>query len=126
DSQVISSHSEELTQSAHEVKQGTEQISATMEELAAGTERQADFASELSSLMTTFVTKVEEANGHGELIQDSSNEVLEMTNNGRSLMESSRDQMLKIDQIVRESVQKVDQLNLQAQEISKLVVVIKE
>lgn len=126
DSQVISSHSEELTQSAHEVKQGTEQISATMEELAAGTERQADFASELSSLMTTFVTKVEEANGHGELIQDSSNEVLEMTNNGRSLMESSRDQMLKINQIVRESVQKVDQLNLQAQEISKLVVVIKE
>lgn len=126
DSQVISSHSEELTQSAYEVKDGTDQISATMEELAAGTEKQADHASQLSSAMTTFVTRVEEANSHGELIHESSNEVLTLTNNGRNLMESSTNQMVKIDQIVRESVEKVDQLNGQAQEISKLVDVIKD
>lgn len=126
DSQVISGHSEELTQSAYEVKQGTDQISATMQELAAGTEKQAGHASQISSLMTSFVTKVQEANSHGELIHESSNEVLSLTNNGRGLMETSTNQMVKIDQIVRESVQKVDQLNAQAQEISKLVVVIKD
>ncbi|RUL51801.1 methyl-accepting chemotaxis protein [Lysinibacillus antri] len=126
DSQVITSHSEELTQMAGEVKQGSEQVAVTMEELASGTEKQADHASSLSSMMTSFTNKVLEVNEYGEEIQQSTNEVLMMTNSGSELMESSTNQMVTIDQIVRESVHKVNSLNTQAQEISKLVVVIKD
>ncbi len=125
DSKIISSNSEELTQSAYEVKQGTQQVSITMEELASGSEKQADHTSSLSSAMTTFVSKVQETNEHGELIYNSSKQVIAMTDQGSTLMESSTSQMLKINQIVRTSVEKVNALNDQAKEISKLVIVIK-
>lgn len=125
DSNLITSHSQELTHSANEVKLGTEQVATTMQELASGTERQANHSSELSSMMGGFSLKVQEANEHGEQIHQSSNKVLNMTNEGTKLMESSTNQMSKIDQIVRDSVQKVNDLNAQSQEISKLVDVIK-
>ena len=52
--------------------------------------------------------------------------VLAMTNEGSQLMESSTKQMESIDHIVQGAVQKVQSLETQSQEISKLVDVIKE
>ena len=57
-------------------------------------------------MMGSFTTKVEEANANGEHIQESSNEVLKMTNEGSKLMESSNKQMAKIDQMVHDAVKK--------------------
>ncbi len=122
----ITGQSEELTQSANEVSTGTEQIAATMQELAAGTESEAKTASELASLMGSFSTSVIEANTMGENVQKSSDEVIRMTIEGSQLMESSNDQMAKIDRIVQDSVQKVQGLDIKSQEISKLVSVIHE
>ncbi|MCG1027044.1 Cache 3/Cache 2 fusion domain-containing protein [Virgibacillus halodenitrificans] len=124
-SETVSSQSEELTQSANEVKAGTEQIAVTMEELATGTETQANSASDIASLMGTFTNKVEEANVNGERIQQSSNEVLDMTSRGSHLMDQSTDQMIKIDHIVKDAVEKMQILDNQSQQISKLVLVIK-
>ena len=124
-SQVVSSQSEELTQSASEVKVGTEQIATTMEELASGAETQANTSSELSSLMNLFAQKVGNANESGELVQQHSANVLELTSKGSALMHTSSEQMNKINQIVRESVRKVENLDHQSQEISNLVSVIK-
>jgi methyl-accepting chemotaxis protein len=125
-SEVMTSQSEELTQSANEVKAGSEQVAITMQEMASGAETQANTSSELSSVMAEFATTVREANDNGEQIHQASNEVLEMTNKGSRLMESSTNQMSKIDQIVHDSVRKVQNLNSQSQEISKLIVVIKD
>lgn len=125
-SATVSSQSEELTQSAGEVKAGTEQISITMEDLATGAESQANHASDLSTMMESFVVKVMEADENGNLILQSSNEVLKMTNEGRRLMESSTEQMEIIDQIVHEAVQKVEGLDKHSQEISELVAVIQD
>lgn len=126
ESEILSSHSEELTQTANEVREGVKQVAVTMEELASGAEKQAEHASELASIMGTFTEKVIEANEHGEQIGQSTNVILKMTNEGNQLMESSTNQMLKIDHIVRDSVEKVNNLTTQVQEISKLVIVIKE
>lgn len=125
-SETVSSQSEELTQAAGEVKTGTEQIATTMEELATGSETQANSASDLSSIMGMFVTKVEEANENGGHIQENSGNVLDMTTEGSRLMDSSTQQMIKIDHIVKEAVEKMKKLDSQSQEISKLVSVIKE
>lgn len=125
-SQMITGHSEELTQSANEVKIGAEQVARTMEEIAFGTESQASHASDLSSAMGTYVEKVEEANENGERIHQSSHEVLQLTQGGSQLMSKSIEQMANIDRIVNDSVQKVRQLDVQSNEISKLVTVIKE
>lgn len=125
-SEMLTSHSEELTQSADEVKAGSEQVATTMQELASGSESQANSTNELSSVMGDFTSKVQEANENGERIQQSSSDVLGMTNEGSQLMNSSSEQMAKIDLIVKETVQKVKGLDDQSQEITKLVSVIKD
>ncbi|WP_233879334.1 methyl-accepting chemotaxis protein [Virgibacillus halodenitrificans] len=124
-SKKMTSQSEELTQSATEVKEGSEQVAITMQELASGAENQANSASELSTSMQTFTEQVEDANEKGKMIENSSGMVMEITKEGNDLMVSSMLQMEKIDQIVKEAVQKVSGLDEQTQEISKLVAVIK-
>jgi methyl-accepting chemotaxis protein len=125
-SETVSGQSEELTQSANEVKAGSEQIAVTMQELASGAEVQANTSSELSCVMSAFATNVQEANDNGQHINQASNEILVMTDKGSQLMDSSTKKMIEIDCIVKDSVQKVKDLDIQSQEISKLVVVIKE
>lgn len=125
-SQTVSSQSEELSQASNEVKVGAEQTVLTMEELATGAETQANNASELASIIGDFSAKVQEANANGEQIHEASTEVLDLTNDGSQLMNSSTQQMEKIDQIVQDTVQKVKSLDVQSQEISKLVDVIND
>ena len=123
---TVTAQSEELTQSANEVRSGTEQISSTMEELASGSETQANQSSDLSSRMADFSMKIEEVNKNAKQVHGESNQVVELTNEGSILMKSSMEQMESIDGIVQDTVQKVHGLNVQSQEISKLVIVIKD
>ena len=125
-STTVSAHSEELTQSANEVRSGTEQISSTMEELASGSETQANQSSDLSHLMSDFTVKISEVNKNANEVENESNQVFEMTSEGSVLMSHSMEQMENIDLIVQDTVQKVQSLDVQSQEISKLVVVIKD
>lgn len=125
-SESVSSQSEELTQAASEVKAGADQVAITMEELATGAETQANSASELASIMGTFTNRVEEANESGERIHENSGKVLELTTKGSQLMNASTEQMIKIDRIVNDAVEKMQNLDNQSQEISKLVSVIKD
>jgi methyl-accepting chemotaxis protein len=120
-SEVMTSQSEELTQSANEVKAGSEQVAITMQEMASGAETQANTSSDLSNVMAEFATTVREVNENGEQIQQASTEVLKMANKGSQLMESSTNQMSKIDQIVQDSVHKVQNLNNQSQERVNMV-----
>lgn len=124
-SETVAHQSEELTQAANEVREGTTQVATTMEELATGTETQANSASDLSIVMESFTTKVEEANENGEHIQQNSNEVIQMTNDGSQLMESSTQQMTKINHIVKDALEKMRVLDNQSKEISQLVSVIR-
>ncbi|MFD1205381.1 methyl-accepting chemotaxis protein [Sporosarcina contaminans] len=121
----VTAQSEELTQSATEVKAASAQVAMTMSDLAGGAESQATQASHLSDMMDLFVQKVEEADSKGEHIKNGSSKVLSMTTEGRRLMNLSNEQMVRIDKIVQSSVDRITGLDTQSQEISKLVVVIK-
>lgn len=125
-SNSVSAQSEELTQSANEVKSATDQVAMTMYDLAEGAESQATQASHLSDMMESFVLQVEEADDKGGHIQVASTKVLDMASEGRRLMDLSNEQMGRIDKIVQSSVEKIQGLDTQSQEISKLVVVIKD
>lgn len=125
-SEQINGESTTLTTSAKEVRAGSEQVAATMEDLAGGAETQATHASNLSSMMTQFTSRVQEANDNGEQIGQSSKQVLHMTNDGTQLMDQSNEQMEVIDQIVQEAVQKVEGLDAHSKEISELVSVIQD
>src|SRR5699024_9708527 len=117
-------HSEELNQAAFEVKSGSEQVATTMQELATGTETQANTASSLSIVMGNFTKKVQDTNKSGEQISKTSQKVLDMTTEGSRLMDSSNQQMQKIDSIVQDAVGKMAILDNQTKEISDLVSII--
>ena len=121
----VSAQSEELTQSAIEVKEGSIQVATTMQEMATGAEAQASHTSDLSATMMEFTEKIHELNNNGEHIQQTSNHVVSLTKSGSELMEDSSAQMAKIDQIVQGSVIKVKELNEQSKEISTLVEMIR-
>ncbi|WP_066058334.1 methyl-accepting chemotaxis protein [Robertmurraya korlensis] len=125
-SDTVMNQSQVLTHSANEVKAGTLQIASTMQNLALGTDSQAEHISSLSSIMGNFAEMVDEANKHGENIFQTSKAVLGMTDEGRSLMDSSIKQMVKIDEIVNHAVQRVQGLEDQSQQISRLVSVIND
>ncbi|MFJ7737392.1 methyl-accepting chemotaxis protein [Lysinibacillus sp. NPDC097287] len=120
----VASHSEELMQSATEVKAGTDQIVVTVTEIANGTEIQASNASDVATTVTDFTTKVTDVNTSSKDVNQYSHEVMNLTEEGRGLMEASTKQMMIIDTIVKDAVVKVDELSKQTQEISTLVSVI--
>ncbi|MCT2535954.1 methyl-accepting chemotaxis protein [Aquibacillus koreensis] len=125
-SDSVSGQSDYLTQAASEVKEGSYQVASTMQELSSGAETQANHASELATAMATFSEKVNQANISGEVVYESSQEVLGLTQEGRNAMDLSISQMKMIDQIVQEAVDKVKGLDQQSQKITKLVGVIKD
>ncbi|MFJ5788942.1 methyl-accepting chemotaxis protein [Lysinibacillus sp. NPDC093197] len=125
-SNEVATHSEELMQSATEVKDGTEQIVDTVAEIASGTEVQASNASDVATSMTDFSTKVTDVNQSSKDVYQFSESVMRLTEEGKELMEASTQQMMAIDFIVKDSVEKVDELNKQTQEISKIIAVIQE
>ncbi len=125
-SNEVATHSEELMQSATEVKEGTEQIVDTVAEIASGTEVQASNASDVATSMTDFSTKVTDVNQSSKDVYQFSESVIKLTEEGKELMEASTQQMMTIDFIVKNSVEKVDELNKQTQEISKIIAVIHE
>lgn len=123
---TVAAHSEELTQSANEVQIGSQQIAQTMQELADGAETQASSAGDLAIIMGSFATLVQETDENGNQIQHYSTEVMAMTNNGSNAMATSTKQMELIHTIVQDSVHKVEGLDAQSQEITKLVSVISD
>lgn len=125
-SNTVLAHGEELTQSSSEVKEGTNQAAVTMHDLATGAGTQAEDANHLVSIMHTFVEKVLETNENGMTVQKYSEEVIHMTEDGVEMIAFSANQMAKINELVQHSVEKVEGLDVQSQEISKLVTVISE
>lgn len=123
-SEKVNAHSEELTESAGEVKEGSSQVAFTMHELALGAETQAVAATDLSNSMAEFAAKIEEANNLSQQVSYSSHEVQQLANKGSMLMASSIQQMTSIDQIVHDSVLKVQSLNNQSEQISEIVTVV--
>lgn len=123
-SATVASTSEKLTQSTNEIKTGTAHVAATMQELAAGTESQANNATDLATAMNSFAEQIHEANEEGEKVNQHSENVLELTTQGNNLMKDSVEQMETINDIVHDALMKMESLDNQAQQISKLVTVI--
>lgn len=123
-SENVRNRSEELTISANEVKEGSEQIAITMEELSSGSESQVENASNLVSFADHFTEKIEHVNQNSMDIANQSNDVLTLTEEGNKLMQGSVSQMKMIDQTMKNSITKVQELEEKSKEINKIVQVI--
>lgn len=122
----VSASSEELTESSLEVKDSSEYMVLTMESLAAGSETQASSALHLSEQMQSFVESVRISQEEGQSIANTSQDVLKLTANGTTMMGESVTQIEKIDIVVSDAVEKVQGLDRQSDQITKLVQVVKD
>ncbi|MEK5039757.1 methyl-accepting chemotaxis protein [Sporosarcina sp. FSL K6-3457] len=116
----------ELTETSAIVSDSTNQIAATMEQLAAGSEAQANTASNMAEMVGVVFEDIQHANEAGEQVVASSRAILERTASGNDMMESSVQQMNTIYGVVNDSVETIKQLDNQTKEISTLVTVISE
>ncbi|MFJ8237846.1 methyl-accepting chemotaxis protein [Ureibacillus sp. NPDC094379] len=123
---IIMTKGEELKESSNEINTGAEQISGAMQEISAGTENQSQTISELASNIGNFTSSIEDTNVLGEEIHHASLTVLQLTNEGTHLMQSSNVQMDNINGIMQEAVGKMENLELQIKEISKLISIIEQ
>ncbi|MFC4403473.1 methyl-accepting chemotaxis protein [Gracilibacillus xinjiangensis] len=115
-----------LRNASDQVKEGTEQIAATMEELSSGSESQASNASDLTAVMERFNEKVSESTQFGRDLALQSDDVLTLSNDGKQQLDQSVEQMNEMKERVRNATNKVLGLNQQTNEIDKIVLVIKE
>lgn len=125
-SSTVASNSEELSQSAIEVKEGSGQIAHTMQELSDGMETQTNRTNELADTVSVFKDNVSSVTEAGSVLERNSANVNSLTATGKELMQKSSEQMQTIDTIMQQSVGKVEGLQKQSQEITQLVQVIKE
>ncbi|WHH56977.1 methyl-accepting chemotaxis protein [Petroclostridium sp. X23] len=120
----VNRQSEELTQSASHVRQGMEQISTTMEQLATGTEEQAGAATEVVNVIEGLNSQIITANEQSEFLERAADELQNMADTGYKLMESSIQHMGGIHEVVKNSAEKMNDLDEKAQKISQLVEII--
>lgn len=76
--------------------------------------------------MSKFVENVRKSEQEGTEVVTTSDHVINLTNEGTTLMKESVEQMTRIDLIVSEAVDQVQGLDKQSEEISNLVLVIKK
>jgi len=122
----VSDQSADLNQSSQEVKQINTQIAATMEQLGLGADSQAATLGTLARDMNLLGVRIEEANRLGGEIADQSSDIHGLAVEGARLMDESLTQMRQINRTMKEAVDKVYQLDSQADEISSLVDVIRK
>ncbi|WP_067840062.1 methyl-accepting chemotaxis protein [Amphibacillus sediminis] len=115
-----------LSQSAHEVMEGSKQIATTMEELSDGAESQADHASHLAEMMEGFKGQINQADQISQQSADHANQLLSLTNQGATSMEASVKQVKEVYHIVTDAVEKVRHLDHESQQITKLVEVVSD
>lgn len=125
-SHQLNEQSSELTKTSEMVNDSANQIAATMEQLAAGTESQANTASEMAEMVGSFFEDVQQTNEAGRQVTSASRTILQKTAQGNDMMSSSVQQMGEIFQVVNDSVQTIKQLDEQAVQISSLITVISD
>lgn len=122
----VTGQSHSLAETSNYVKEGNEQIAATMEELSSGSESQANNTTDLALMMEKYNVNINEASKNSITIAESSNEIVTLSNRGSEQINQSKAQMDQIYRIVSDSFTKVQALDQKSQEINSIVTVIQE
>ncbi|MEK4030536.1 methyl-accepting chemotaxis protein [Pseudobacillus sp. FSL P4-0506] len=123
---IVTNQSSILQNISNEVSEGSSQIAATMQELSSGAETQVHSSTGLAEKMEKFSKSIQAAYHNGEEMTETTEQVLALTGEGKSLMDASVQDMHTIREIVKESVLKVKDLDGQAKHVSVMVKVIQD
>ncbi|WP_409254375.1 methyl-accepting chemotaxis protein [Bacillus sp. SCS-153A] len=122
----VDTQGEVLKNASEELKLGSSQIAVTMNEMASGAESQADLSLNLRGNMLELSTLIDQSKEQGEQLYDASSKVEENAEIGSILMKDSISKMENIYQIVSKSVEKVQTLEAQTNEVTSLVTLISQ
>ncbi|WP_432661878.1 methyl-accepting chemotaxis protein [Wukongibacter baidiensis] len=120
----VSSQGKNLDQIAKEVKDGSDQIVATMQEMSSGVEEQTSSSYKIASSITGLIELIKQVNKNGIALENSSNDILDMACKGNEQMGISIEKMNGINSIFKEFVLRVKELEKNSENISELVQVI--
>ena len=120
----VDDESNALRKIADDVQESSEQIAATMQEMAAGAEEQASSASEIANSIFNLTELIKKANVNKGALEASSKDILDVVQDGNIQMETSIGTMNHINDILKDSVVKVKQLDENSQKVSILVQII--
>lgn len=123
-SEKVNNQSSEINKISLKLEQNGEMIASTMEEMAAGAEEQASSSSSIASSIDSLNRLIELANQEGTSLYNSSNIVLTSSEQGNKEMNESIRQMEIINNMVGDSVIKLENLNENTKKIAILVEVI--
>lgn len=123
-SKEVNEESERLTESAHQIQQISEQIACTMQSLSEGAEKQAHSSGEVAKFILNLNNSIADANEDSNHLYTSMDELSNMSNKGKELIERYISQMDKINETFKHSMSKVENLDTKSKEISKLVEII--
>ncbi|WP_442893537.1 methyl-accepting chemotaxis protein [Bacillus sp. 2205SS5-2] len=122
----VEKQSEVLGRASNELYLGSSQIAITMDEMATGSESQASLSTNLAENIQEFTTLINQSKEQGKLIYQSSSNVERNVMVGTGLMNDSINKMESIYQIVNQSVQKVQTLESQTNEVTSLITLISQ
>ncbi|HWL11725.1 MAG TPA: methyl-accepting chemotaxis protein [Ureibacillus sp.] len=125
-SSYVAKQSTDLKDFTDEIQAGSLQISSTMGEIAMGSESQASNITDLASNTNDFAINIQETRQKGYEVNESTQVVLQLTTEGKNKMQVSDEQMMKINQVMKEAVLKMSSLETQTKEISKLILMIEQ
>jgi len=125
-SAYVAKQSTDLKDFTDEIQAGSLQISSTMGEIAMGSESQASNITDLASNTNDFAINIQETRQKGYEVNESTQVVLQLTTEGKNKMQVSDEQMMKINQVMKEAVLKMSSLETQTKEISKLILMIEQ
>ncbi|WP_017472387.1 methyl-accepting chemotaxis protein [Amphibacillus jilinensis] len=115
-----------LNNSVNVLNEDSQNISVTMQEISSGADEQAQSAATLTETMQQFTNTIMTVSLNGENIKGESKKMLDITTEGRELMDQSVDKMMIIDKTIKQSLDKVRGLDDMTLKITKLVTVIQE
>jgi methyl-accepting chemotaxis protein len=113
-----------LTNVSMKIRDGAEQIAATMEQMAAGAQEQANYSANISKSIYNLDDLIKVTSDHVEVLKSASETILTVANDGNDQMSNSIKQMDIVNNIVKDSVDNIKGLERKAEDISKLVIVI--
>ena len=122
----VDTQGEVLKNASEELKLGSSQIAVTMNEMASGAESQADLSLNLRENMLELSTLINQSKEQGEQLYEASSKVEKNAEIGSVLMKDSINKMENIYQIVNKSVEKVETLESQTNEVTSLVTLISQ
>lgn len=124
-SQQVAASSEELSASSEETTAATEEVASTINELAIGASKQAEDATEASSIVGQMALSIQNVADNANAVATSSQNVSEKSTSGLDESKKAIEKMERIKQVTEESTEAVRVLGNESIKIGEIVEVIK-